>query len=58
MAIGEFDTPIDILWDELDMGRAKTVVDNDIMDKVRVLERLKEFNKCENYLSTLTQSQQ
>jgi len=57
-AIGEFDTLIDTLGDELGMGRARTVLDNDIMDGGRFLEQLKELNGCDNYLSTLTRSQQ
>lgn len=59
MAIGEFDTLIDTLSDELGLGRALSILDNDIVIKGgRFLERLQELHGCSNYLSTLTRSQQ
>ena len=58
LAIGEFDTLIDTLGDELGMGRARTVVDNDIVNEGRFIEQLKELHGCDSYISTLTRSQQ
>eukprot|EP00571_Detonula_confervacea_P016355 CAMPEP_0172301968 /NCGR_PEP_ID=MMETSP1058-20130122/3760_1 /TAXON_ID=83371 /ORGANISM="Detonula confervacea, Strain CCMP 353" /LENGTH=705 /DNA_ID=CAMNT_0013012291 /DNA_START=249 /DNA_END=2366 /DNA_ORIENTATION=+ len=59
MAIGEFDILIDTLGDELGIGRALSVIDNEnIMKGGRFLGQLKELHGCDNYLSTLTRSQQ
>jgi len=57
-AIGEFDTLIDTLGDEMGMGRAMNVVDNNYMGGGRFLEQLNELHGCNTYLSTLTRSQQ
>ncbi|KAL7530032.1 hypothetical protein ACHAXR_005986 [Thalassiosira sp. AJA248-18] len=57
-AIGEFDTLVDTLGDEMGMGSARTLVGNDFMHGGRFLEQLKELHGCNNYLSTLTRSQQ
>lgn len=40
------------------IGSARTLVGNDFMHGGRFLEQLKELHGCNNYLSTLTRSQQ
>jgi len=58
-AIDKFDTLIDTLGDEMGMGRALTLVDNEMLvGGGRLLEQLKEVHGCTNYISTLTRSQQ
>jgi len=59
MAIGEFDVLIDTLGDEMGMGRARTIVNNDGYEIGQsTLQQWKELHGCNEYISTLTRSQQ
>eukprot|EP00984_Skeletonema_dohrnii_P029714 scaffold20560_cov93-Skeletonema_dohrnii-CCMP3373.AAC.2 len=59
MAIGEFDVLIDTLGDEMGMGRARTIVNNDGYDIGQSsLQQWKELHGCNEYISTVTRSQQ
>jgi len=59
MAIGEFDVLIDTLGDEMGMGRARTIVNNDGYEIGQSsLQQWKELHGCNEYISTVTRSQQ
>jgi len=59
MAIGEFDVLIDTLGDEMGMGRARTIINNDGYDIGQSsLQQWKELHGCTEYISTVTRSQQ
>ena len=57
-AIGEFDILIDTLGDEMGMGRAMNVVDNNYMEEGQFLKQLNKLHGCNTYLLMLTQLQQ
>ena len=57
-AIGEFDTLIDTLGDEMGMGQARSVLDNDILLHGQFQQLLSELHGCSKYISTVTRSQQ
>ncbi|KAL9185865.1 hypothetical protein ACHAXT_003642 [Thalassiosira profunda] len=57
-AIGEFDTLIDTLGDEMGAGRAMSLLDHDAVGSGRFLHQLTELHGCKHYVSTLTRSQQ
>ena len=59
MAICEFDVLIDTLGDEMGMGRARTIVNSDGYEIGQSsLQQWKELHGCDEYISTLSRSQQ
>ena len=56
LAIGEFDTLIDTLGDQMGLGRTRTVLDEE--QSARFQNQLEELHGCDKYVSTITRSQQ
>eukprot|EP00970_Alexandrium_tamarense_P014301 scaffold4048_cov191-Alexandrium_tamarense.AAC.1 len=55
LAIGEFDTLIDTLGDQMGLGRTRTVLDEE--QSARFQNQLEELHGCDKYVSTITRSQ-